>query len=76
MARVAHIRLDPQSENILDRLTRETGRSPSDLVREGLRLVAAATPPAGTPEIVGLGAFQSGTTDLGSNKAHLRDFGR
>ncbi len=76
MSRVAHIRLDPPSEAILDRLTRETGRSPSELVREGLRLVAAATPSAGTPEVVGLGAFESGKPDLGSNKAHLRGFGR
>lgn len=76
MSRVAHIRLDRQSEDILDRLTRETGRSPSELVREGLRLVAAATPAVGTPEILGLGAFESGKTDLGSNKAHLRGFGQ
>lgn len=76
MSRVAHIRLDSQTEGVLDRLARETGQSPSELVREGLRLVAAAHPSAGTPEIVGLGAFASGTPDLGSNKAHLRGFGR
>ena len=76
MSRVAHIRLDEQSEHILDRLTRETGRTPSDLVREGLRLVAAATPSGGTPDVVGLGAFESPVSDLGSNKQHLRGFGR
>ena len=76
MSRVAHIRLDEQAEHILERLTRETGRTPSDLVREGLRLVAAATPAAGTPPVVGLGAFASGLADLGSNKAHLSGFGR
>ena len=76
MSRVAHVRLDDVGEAILDRLTRETGKSPSEIVREGLRLVAAATPTPGTPAIVGLGAFESGTADLGSNKAHLRGFGR
>lgn len=76
MSRVAHIRLDPPTEAILERLTRETGRTPSELVREGLRMVAAAVPSPGTPEVVGLGAFESGTPDLGSNKAHLRGFGR
>lgn len=76
MSRVAHIRLDPPSEAILERLTRTTGRSLSELVREGLRLVDAATPSASTPEIVGLGAFESGIPDLGSDKAYLRGFGR
>ena len=76
MSRVAHIRLDAHTEGVLERLARETGQTPSELVREGLRLVAAANPASGTPEIVGLGAFASGTSDLGSNKGHLRGFGR
>lgn len=76
MSRVAHIRLDDQHDGILERLTRQTGRTPSDLVREGLRLVAAANPPAETPAIVGLGEFDSGIEDLGSNEQHLSGFGR
>jgi hypothetical protein len=76
MSRVVHVRLDSRTQETLDRLTRQTGRSPSELIREGLRLVAAATPSAGTPEVVGLGAFSSGEPDLGSNKEHLRGFGR
>ena len=76
MSRVVHIRLDPPTEAILERLTRETGRSPSELVRESLLQMARATPAAETPEIEGLGAFASGKRDLGSNKQHLRGFGR
>ncbi|MBM4364756.1 MAG: ribbon-helix-helix protein, CopG family [Deltaproteobacteria bacterium] len=76
MARVAHVRLDDDTDELLDRLTRQTGRSASEIVREGLRLVANATPPPVTPEIIGLGAFDSGLDDLGSNKAHLSGFGR
>lgn len=76
MSRVAHVRLDDVGEAILDRLTRETGKSPSEIVREGLRMVAAASPTLGTPKVVGLGGFESGTPDLGSNKAHLGGFGR
>lgn len=76
MARVAHVRLDDDTDELLDRLTRQTGKSASEIVREGLRLVADATPPSDTPVIIGLGAFDSGLDDLGSNKAHLRGFGR
>ena len=34
---VVTIRLDPELEKLLDRLSRQTGRSRSDLVREALR---------------------------------------
>jgi probable addiction module antidote protein len=37
----------------------------------GLRLTVEAA-----PDIIGLGKFRSGVSDLGSNKKHLRDCGR
>jgi hypothetical protein len=38
--------------------------------------MAASHPPAGRPRIAGLGRFASGVDDLGSNKRHLKGFGK
>ena len=54
----------------LDRL----GLSPSMVVREGIRLLAATQPKS--RKIAGLGKFSSGASDLSSNKKHLQGFGR
>jgi hypothetical protein len=75
MAALIHARLDPESERQLARLRKTTGLSDSELVRRGLRALAAL-PVDGKRSIVGLGAFASGKADLGSNRAHMRGFGR
>ena len=67
-------RLDSDTEKTLARLVDQMGLSPSMVVREGIRLLAASQPKS--RKIVGLGKFSSGTPDLGSNKKHLRGFGR
>jgi hypothetical protein len=50
------------------------GLSSSTVIREGIRLLAAFQPKS--RKIVGLGKFSSGLPDLGSDKKHLRGFGR
>jgi hypothetical protein len=67
-------RLDADTEKTLARLVDQLGVSPSIVVREGIRLLAASQPK--TRRIAGLGKFSSGISDLGSNKKHLRGFGR
>jgi hypothetical protein len=67
-------RLDTDTEKTLERLVDQLGLSPSMVVREGIRLLAASQPKS--RKIAGLGKFSSGIPDLGSNKKHLRDFGR
>jgi hypothetical protein len=67
-------RLDADTQKTLARLVDQLGVSPSTVVREGIRLLAAAQPKS--RKIVGLGKFSSGVSDLGSNKKHLRGFGR
>ena len=57
-------------------LVRETGWSPSRIVREGLRVLEASYLRRKKRGIIGLGKFDSGISDLGSNKKHLKDFGR
>ena len=55
---------------------RELGWSPSEVVREGLRVLEASRLVRKKRRIVGLGRFSSGVPDLGSNKQHLKDFGQ
>ena len=69
-------RLDPECQAILSSLVRRYGWTPSQALREGLRLLAACQPPAGSRRIAGQGRFRSGIPDLGSDKAHLEGFGR
>jgi hypothetical protein len=75
---IVHARLDEQTRKIMRRLQRRHGWSESDIVRNGIRALGDAEPPAGqrTRRIVGVGKFASGMDDLGSNGEHLRDFGR
>jgi hypothetical protein len=67
-------RLDADTGKTLTRLVNQLGMSPSMVLREGIRLLAASQPKS--RKIVGLGKFASGISDLGSNKKHLAGFGR
>jgi hypothetical protein len=74
-----HARLDPAERADLDRLKRRTGRSESQLVREGLRLVAEqAGEGRSALDLAGplTGRFRKGPHDLSTNPAHLDGFGR
>jgi hypothetical protein len=76
MKRTVQARLDEEGRRNLERLTRDLGLTPSEVVREALRRMAASHPRTGRPRIAGLGRFASGLDDLGSNKKHLNGFGR
>jgi len=69
-------RLDEPSQKALAKLVKQTGWSPSKVVREGLRLLAATHTTPGKRTIYGQGKFASGIGDLASNKEHMKDFGR
>ena len=75
MERVVQARLDAETEKALDRLVSQLGWKPSRVVREGLRLLAAAQPGSERRTIAGMGKFSSKVSDLGSNKKHLAGFG-
>ena len=76
MGTTIQARLDEDSQKILARLVKQLGWSRSRVVREGLRILAACHPRGGRSKIIGLGKFRSGIPDLGSNKEHLKGFGR
>ena len=69
-------RLDSRSQELLAALIRELGWSPSQVVREGLRMLGASRLRRRRKGIIGLGKFASGIPDLSTNKKHLQDFGR
>jgi len=69
-------RLDDQSRKRLAVLVRELGWTPSQVVREGLRVLEASYLRRKKRGVIGLGKFSSGAPALGSNKKHLRGFGR
>jgi hypothetical protein len=69
-------RLDRRSQIALERLVRHLGWSASRVVREGVHLLAACYVGPSARRVIGVGRFASGLPDLGSNKKHLRGFGR
>jgi len=75
VSKIVQARLDDETRAVLERLRRQTGVGESELVRRGLKLLASASEER-PKRIIGLGRFASGRTDLGSNKRHLRGFGR
>jgi hypothetical protein len=75
MPGMIHARLDPETERMLRRLQRHFGWSDSQVVREGIKVLNGLTA-RGRRRVAGLGRFSSGIPDLGSNKAHLKGFGR
>jgi len=69
-------RLDEKSKRLLSALVREYGWTPSQVVREGLHALEAARLRRKKKAVIGLGKFRSGVPDLGSNKKHMKGFGR
>jgi hypothetical protein len=76
MSRIIHARLDAETERLLRDLERRLGWSDSQVVREGIKALNVMLVPKRARQVVGLGRFRSGIRDLGSNKAHLKGFGR
>ena len=75
MPRIIHARIDTETEDLLRQLEHRLGWNDSRVVREGIKALAVLLTPGQARQIVGLGRFQSGIRDLGSNKAHLKGFG-
>jgi hypothetical protein len=73
-----HARVGKEDRMLLDNLKRTTGRSESELLRRGLRLVAKELgEPRSARELAGpsVGRFTRGPRDLSTNKKHLDGFG-
>jgi len=69
-------RLDADTSKKLAELERMTGWSTSRLVRRGLQLLSATQRRRKKSGVIGQGAFSSKTSDLASNKKHLKGFAK
>jgi hypothetical protein len=76
MKTTVQARLDSETQKTLDGLVRQLGWPVSRVVREGVRLLAASRLPRRRRKFIGMGEFDSGICDLGSDKKHLEGFGR
>jgi hypothetical protein len=76
--RYIHARLGKEERAMLEKLKASTGRTESDLVRRGLRLVAEEQGrPRSALELAGpsVGRFKKGPTDLSTGRKHFEGFG-
>lgn len=81
MSAVVQARLDAEAQATLKRLVKRTKLTPSEVVREGLRsleerLAERERLILARPRLIGAGAFESGITDLSTNKKHREGFGK
>ncbi len=74
MGKLIRVRLDAETGIALKKLVAATGSTPSQIVRDALRLLASCHAPA-RERVAGLAKFSSGIGDLGSNKRRLKGFG-
>ena len=76
MPRIVHARLDSSSQADLERLHRQMNWSDSEIVRRGIRTLAAGVPAPRRKGIIGLGKLDSGIPGLAKDKKHLEGFGK
>ncbi len=69
-------RLDEETAMALEKLERTLGLSASEIVRIGLRLMLQEHSPQKPRRILGQGEFDSGLTDLATNKRYLERIGQ
>jgi Arc/MetJ-type ribon-helix-helix transcriptional regulator len=75
MKATVQARLDAESQEALETLTRRLGMSQSEVVRASLRLMVKQHPAPKRREFIGAGKFDSGVSDLATNKKHMEGFG-
>jgi hypothetical protein len=70
-------RLDGETQAALDRL-RRSGLSTSEVIRTGIHLVEKQHLPATRPRprLIGIGMYDSGVSDLATNKKYMEGFGQ
>jgi Arc/MetJ-type ribon-helix-helix transcriptional regulator len=78
MKTYVHARLSKEDRVVLEALKQSTGRSESEIVRRGLRLVAEREGRRRSAlALVGpsVGRFKKGPKDLSTNRKHMEGFG-
>jgi hypothetical protein len=76
MANSIQARLDDETESMRERLKATTGWTDSEIIRRGIKLLAAVTPAkARKGRFTGVGKYDSGIPDLATNPKHMEGFG-
>lgn len=76
MSKVIQARLDDETAAIRDELRSRLGWTDARIVREAIKMLASVTPGAQPKrKLRGIGKYDSGISDLGSNEKHLEGFG-
>lgn len=76
MGTTVQARLDDETTAALKVIARRNGWSASQAVREAIKLLTRQSEPGKPAQIIGLGKYDSGIIDLGSNKKHLEGYGK
>jgi hypothetical protein len=74
MATKVQVRLDDEAEAALE-ILRRRGLSTSEALRKGIHLAVKEIGADRPIEIIGLGKYDSGITDLSTNKKYMEGFG-
>jgi hypothetical protein len=69
-------RLDEKAEAALQHIARIEGWTTSEVIRACLLEGAERRPAGARPRLIGAGCFDSGLTDLATNKKHMEGFGK
>ena len=75
MTTTVQARLDEETQAALDRL-RKSGLRTSEVIRKGIHMVAKEAEGRHSINLIGLGKYDFGVTDLATNKKYMADFGR
>ena len=75
---VLTLKIPPELAHWLHEQSRATGRPKSEIVREAVERLRVASDGGSALDAAGdaVGRVKSASAELGSNKAHLRGFGR
>ncbi len=76
MKATVQARLDKETQAALERLVKRHGWSTSRVVREGIHLVEKHHAPPPIRKLIGIGKYDSGVSDLSTNKKYMEDFGK
>ncbi len=72
---VVQTRLDEETKAALESVARQQGKSVSDLVREGIRMVVSQHSASPRRKWVGVGKYDAGIPDLSTNPKYMEGFG-
>jgi hypothetical protein len=74
MATTVQARLNGETLAEFEKL-RRAGLSASQVIREGIHLVAQKRRPSRRPRLIGVGMFDAGVSDLSTNQKYMEGFG-